>query len=124
MEIKKKLISRSSENRQKFIFSLVFLLKMGLYICINISETRSGSLPEFFCGIYTCQWMTYQKKILKLIIRNDSRERGAYPLKVSAMDEVGFEPLTSGGTMTETSDLTHSAMMPYLLLPAVIMSGV
>ena len=44
--------SRNSENRQRFIFSLVFLLKMGGgggdYICVNISETRLGSPPEFF----------------------------------------------------------------------------
>ena len=66
-------------------------IESGVYIWINISETRLGPLPEFYIfGIKTCQWMTYQKKIKKLIITNDLRNRGAYPLNKSSMHTVVY----------------------------------
>ena len=99
---KKQLISRSSENRQKFIFSLVFPLKRGGggYICINILETRLGPLPDFF--LY---WNIYMpmddisKKIKTLIITNDFRERETYPLNAYWMIAFKMSDLILQGTV-------------------------
>ena len=46
-----------------------------------MSETRSGSLPDFFVEYIDANGQHIKKEIKKLIIRNDSRERGVYPLK-------------------------------------------
>ena len=81
------LISRSTENRQKFMFSLVFLLKMGGFTFASIYWKQGWVLYLNFI-----LWNIYMpvdvisKKITKLIIRNASRERGAYPLNQDNLD--------------------------------------